>query len=149
MPFLGSTLKRSRRKLSTAVPIAEERPLSPEERALLSFVLTHTTPEAARFLDQLDETVVTGACECGCPTVGLRGPDRANELWPGPNPLVDLLGKTKDDRLVGLLVFANRRQLELLETYNLSESEEPWGLPTLSSLESMDGKRLMLSGSDA
>jgi hypothetical protein len=119
-----------------------ERPFSVEERTLLEFVLTNTTPQALLFVDQLDETIVTGCCT-RCPTAVLRGPDREGELLLGSGPVVDLFGRTPDGRLIGFQVHATRRQLSGIEVYDLSGTLEPLDLPTLSSLEDRQGKRLM------
>lgn len=143
MSFINSMLMRRRAKKARKQHVMSEteRPLSGEERALLEFVLTHTTVEALQFMGQLDETSVIASCS-GCPDVALRGPDSRDELRSGSGPLVELLGKTVDGRLVQLFVYATRRQLSGFEVCNLSESEDPWGLPVLDSLKDYEGNQL-------
>jgi hypothetical protein len=54
----------------TLVPIAEPRPLSPEEQALIEFLLDHPLgrPELR---EQARTAQVVSSCSCGCPSVGL------------------------------------------------------------------------------
>ena len=150
--FLRSPLEIGKARSKRSKPVKtlfEERPLSAEEKELLLFLLSHTNSDAAAFLPQVEETIVTGRCSCGCPTIDLKGPDQVEEIIHRSGPLVDASGKTSDNRHVGVLVWANRRQLTGLEVYNLSESDEPWGLPTIESLTAFSGEALQAVSKDA
>ena len=48
------------------------RPLSPEERALMEFLLSAEFPGRDELRSQLDSVEAIGACECGCGTVSLQ-----------------------------------------------------------------------------
>lgn len=47
------------------------RPMTPEERALLDFLLTDAIPDVATLRAQAADAMMTGSCSCGCPTVDL------------------------------------------------------------------------------
>jgi hypothetical protein len=58
------------------VPLAEPRPLTAEERALLDVLLRH--PLSKRGLTEQAKTVqVDATCSCGCPSVSLAVDERA------------------------------------------------------------------------
>lgn len=57
------------------VPLAEPRPPTPAEAAIITALVAHTGNAALRA--QAESVVVASTCSCGCPSVGLRsdGPE--------------------------------------------------------------------------
>ena len=57
------------------VPLAEPRPPTPAEAAVLTALVAHTGNAVLRA--QAESVVVVSTCSCGCPSVGLRsdGPE--------------------------------------------------------------------------
>ena len=109
------------------------RPLSPAERALLEAVLTHQQSDLSGFVAQLDETVVTSECSCGCASITLHGPERKQEVRSSTTPL-RVLGHTDDDHLVDLFIYTTRRQLSSIYVCCLTGDQQLARLPKLDSL---------------
>jgi hypothetical protein len=115
----------------------EDRPLTPEERAIAERLLRCAAPEEAlAFIPQLDQARVTGRCSCGCPTVDLTVPPELRVADPPPGrPLADATGRV-NGKLVGVMLFQSGGLLSLLETYRLEDfSDDPFGLPSIDSIE--------------
>jgi hypothetical protein len=116
-------------------PIAEDRPLTPEERTLLEWLIEHGKPEARDFTTQLQGIRVVGRCRCGCPTIDL-GVEGAKEATTGASQiLADFVGQTPEGWQVGVLLHVRSCKLSELEVYNLSEHEGAYSLPTIASLK--------------
>jgi hypothetical protein len=49
--------------------IAEDRPLSDEERFLVHWMLEHGESHAPAFLPQLEQARVASRCRCGCASI--------------------------------------------------------------------------------
>lgn len=91
------------------------RPLTQEERSLLTFILVKFCPGESQFLEQLSQTVVTNECPCGCPTIDLwtegapAPPLRdARLLWRGT-------GRTAKNLLVTVSLLQTGGQLSSLD----------------------------------
>ena len=145
--FLGSPLKLSRKRrqklFAPARTILENRPLTEEEKSLLLFLLVNAGEEAAAFLPQIENAMVVGRCSCGCPTVDLQVSEKAEASPHKTNVIADVIGITADGRQVGVIVFAGQGRLSCLESYNLSESDEPWDFPLISSLREFSGEPIV------
>jgi hypothetical protein len=116
------------------------RPLTPEENAVLHWVLEHGSKEAQCFLPQLEGIRALRWCDCGCPSIQLV-------IEPGTpdvdaivgNIVCDVFGTTLENEKVGILLFQKNSRLELMELYSLDAGiygDTPeYGLPTIESLE--------------
>lgn len=51
--------------------VADKRPLSDEERALLEWLTANGAPSATRYAAQMPRASVVSRCGCGCPTLDL------------------------------------------------------------------------------
>ena len=114
------------------------QPLSPEELALLNWLLENGSPEAKTFAPQIEGIRATHWCSCGCPSINLHVDENA-PLGANPHGLVaDVLGKTCDGQQVGVILFHKDGKLSLLEVYALSLIEGAFGLPSLDSLQTSE-----------
>ena len=110
------------------------RPLSPEERALVEFILSADFAGRERLRAQIDSLEVVGQCECGCGTVNLRvkglGDNRSVEgLLP-----VEAYGQGVD-----VLLFARGGFLSCLDLVFHDESlPRPFPMPRDLKLASND-----------
>ena len=99
--------------------IAEQRPLSDQERALVRWLLEHGEPHASEFLSQLEDVRVVSRCGCGCASVnfGVRG--RTPSCVGGMDILSDYYWHDDEGRALGVFVFACEELLAGLEIYSL------------------------------
>lgn len=114
------------------------QPLSPEELALLNWLLENGSPEAKTFVPQIEGIRAAHWCSCGCPSINLHIDENAP---PGSDPhglVADMLGKTCDGQQVGVILFHKDRKLSLLEVYALGLIEGAFGLPSLDSLQTSE-----------
>jgi hypothetical protein len=111
----------------TPGPIAEERPLTTEERILVRWMLEHETARAADFILQLQHARVVSRCRCGCASV-----DFEVDGYPAPSGGLTILGDFlygPDHDLSGAFVFARAGVLAGIEVWSLSGSDAPRVLP--------------------
>lgn len=92
------------------------RPLSEQERVLVRWMLKHGEPGAERFLEQLDDAVVSGVCGCGCASVDFQIGDRLPDKKNGMKILSDYL-YGPESLPFGAFVFAHGDMLSGLEVY--------------------------------
>lgn len=99
------------------------RPLTQEERSLLTFILGKFLPRESRLLEQLSQTVVTNGCPCGCPTIDLWTEEKsapplsdARLLWQGT-------GRTAKNLLVIVSLLQTAGQLSSFDVaYSCDEA---------------------------
>jgi hypothetical protein len=66
------------------VPLDQPRPLGPDERALLDFLLNGPV-DSAELRAQAETALVNGVCSCGCPSIRLAVDDETpRALLDGP-----------------------------------------------------------------
>jgi len=132
--------KRSaRRKELDAERDLPPRPLSQEEHDLLCWILEHGSAEAKTFLPQVEGIRAVRACTCGCPTIRLVTAENAPAgNATGGNIVCDLLGRTPQGELVGILLFRAGGKISDLEIYSMDGAilggSQEFGLPTIESL---------------
>lgn len=115
--------------------IPENRPLSPDERRLIEWLIEHGSPEPCNFASQVAEARVIGRCRCGCPTIDL-GIGAIKERTVGASQiLADFIGETPEGFRVGVLLHAREGKLSELEVYNLSDCAGAFSLPVIESLK--------------
>jgi hypothetical protein len=118
--------------------ILTSRPVTPEELALLNWLLKHGLPEARTFAPQLEKIRATPWCDCGCPSISLHVEVGA-PLGTGSSRVIsDVVGKTPDGKKIGILLFQKDRKLTLLESYLLDVIEGSWDFPVLNSLQTWE-----------
>jgi len=121
-------------KESQQYRLAEDRPLSQQERTLLNWLIEHGTPEAQQFATQLESVRVVGHCGCGCPTLDLAT-DKATEPTTGASQiLADFSGTTPEKVRVGVILHAREGKLSELEVYSVAGDVGAFSLPDLSTL---------------
>jgi hypothetical protein len=115
------------------------RPLSSDELAILTWVLEHGLPEARTFFPQVEGIRASKWCDCGCPSIHLHVRDEA-PIGICPFTLIsDVLGKTIEDKRVGILLFQKDGRLSSLEVYETFDPiEGEWGLPVFDSLQTWE-----------
>jgi hypothetical protein len=122
--------------------IAEDRPMTDEERTIAEYLLRHAgAPEALAFVPQLDSARVIGRCSCGCPTIDLAIPPELRVAdAPAERLLADASAKVAG-KTVGAMMFQYEGLLTMLEVYRLEDfSEEPFGLPSVDTIERISWK---------
>jgi hypothetical protein len=111
------------------------RPLSVEEENLLRWILEHGSEEARSFLPQIEGMKAVRSCTCGCPTIRLVVADGVPLGSSQNRILCDLVGRTANGELIGLLLFQGGGELLDLEVYSLDGEAGPpeFGFPTIES----------------
>jgi hypothetical protein len=114
---------------------AEDRVPSPEEYALLLWLLEHGNEDSNEYVPQLNGIRVVGRCGCGCPTIDLAV-FGASARTVGPSYiLADFVGKTPDGRDVGVLLHVRENKLSELEVYDVAGGQGTFSLPLIESLK--------------
>jgi hypothetical protein len=112
--------------------LADERPLTTEERTLLEWLVAHGFPNAGKYAAQLPRVTVASRCACGCPTIDLvvdgSQTSGASEL------IADFEGRSPEGVSVGVILHCREGQLSELEVYPIDEIEGPFALPNPSTL---------------
>jgi hypothetical protein len=91
------------------------RPLTPEERDALAFLLTADFPGAEELRAQVPFAEASGRCPCGCATVGLKV-DPARAAAANVVERVPVSASSKSGS-AGLLLFVADGYLSCLEIY--------------------------------
>lgn len=118
----------------------ETRPLSEKERRLALWMLEHGTPEAARFMGQLDRAEATlWRCACGCASFNFKV-DGEPEAPPGVNILGDYM-VGDGDAMFGIFIFQREGVLSGVEVYGLV-ADPPHVLPEPEELRPADFRAL-------
>jgi hypothetical protein len=118
--------------------ILTPRPLTPEELALLNWLLEHGLPEAKTFAPQVEKIRATPWCNCGCPSISLHV-DQDAALGTSSNSVIsDAVGLTPDGKKIGVLLFQKDGKLTLLESYLLDIIEGNWDFPVFDSLQTWE-----------
>ena len=114
--------------------LSNYRPLTPEEKAFLTYLLQHAEPDATAFLPQLDYMRAQPSCTCGCPTISL-GVDQGHRSVSYPvRKVADVIGGTEDYPL-GVMLFQAGGKLVELEVYAFGNITGPFELPSPETLK--------------
>lgn len=125
------------------VDLSEYRPITSQERAILTAMLHNGGPKALAFLPQLEGMMVKSDCICGCPSIAFAPPpDETRIDFPHQNIVADMFGYTTEGPhndaadLVGLILWQAGGKLTSLELYDFADRAEgePYPLPILESL---------------
>jgi hypothetical protein len=109
-----------------------KRPLSPQERDLVRWLIKHSHIDARHLLGQIDRLTVAGKCNCGCPTIyfALDGEPVSRK---GEQLTSDWLAKVGGG-LVGVMLFQTKGQISSLEVYSCAGTDKPFGLPAIDTI---------------
>lgn len=110
--------------------IPEKRELTKSERELLVYLCTKEKPE---WLSLLSNLKVIARCGCGkCPTI-LFGKTLDAEIQK-ENLIIDYVGKSEGNRLIGISVFGTDEMPTELEFYSIDELTETIVMPKIETL---------------
>lgn len=119
-------------------PIPDARPLRPEERRLIEWLLEHGTPSVAAYAAQLGFTTVVSRCACGCPTIDLAVDGRAAALSSGSLILADVMGVTPEGVRVAVILHSREGLLSELEIISAAGYEGKFSVPRIEDMELPD-----------
>jgi hypothetical protein len=99
--------------------IAEDRPVSPDEIELVTWLLLNasTAGDLSAFVSAAGELRVVGRCSCGCPSVDFEKGGQA----PPARVIADAYGETADGVQVGIILWGHEGRVTGLELYELAE----------------------------
>jgi len=117
--------------------IADVRPLTPDERGLLEWLLNHGTPDAAAYSPQVAVVSVVSRCGCGCPTIDLAVGGRSASLGSPSTILADAMGVTREGVRVGVILHGREGLISELEVYSVAGHEGAFSLPRTEDLEAL------------
>jgi hypothetical protein len=107
--------------------IADERPLTTEERTLLEWLISIGGERAVRYASQVPRTTVVSHCSCGCPTIDLAVDGKTAS---GISELtVDADGMSPEGFPVGVVLHCREGLLSELEVYTTLDVEGRFSLP--------------------
>jgi len=109
-----------------------QRPLTPQERDLVRWLLEHGHSDTSHLLPQIDRLSVFERCSCGCPTVYFAF-DGVPVARKGEQLISDWLAAVDGDG-VGVMLFQSGNKISSLEVYSLAGTVEPFGLPAIESI---------------
>ncbi len=109
-----------------------ERPLTPQERDLVRWLVEHSHLDMSHLLPQIDRLSVFEKCSCGCPTVyfALDGVPVARK---GEQLISDWLAEVEGNG-VGVMLFQSDNRISSLEVYSLAGTMSHFGLPAIESI---------------
>jgi hypothetical protein len=111
------------------------RTLTTTESAIIGFLLPPQLPDAEELRSQLDQAMVVGKCDCGCPTIDISIPTTATPsiAYVGRAPL-PYEGVVNDYPGAGIILFAEGGYLSSLEYY-FSDDEVPEAWPPMGKIQ--------------
>ena len=115
-------------------PIPDDRPLTPEERSLIKWMLEHGIPTARDFVSQLAEARVVTRCCCGCASLDFAIGGKVPPAGTGMVTLADYTYQSAGE-LFGVFVFEQAGLLAGLEVYSLEGQTTPIRLPCVEQLQ--------------
>jgi hypothetical protein len=116
-----------------AKTIPQNRSLTDAERALLEWLLQHSTatPEEKA---QLPSVRVIGRCSCGCCTIDLAVDGKSASPGTRCEIIADFCGTTPEGVFVGVMLHVCEGRLSELEVYSLDDAKT-FSLPHLEALQ--------------
>ena len=110
------------------------RPLTEEERRLLTWLVEHGHPDTAGYLPQIPAVMVAGRCGCGCPTLDLAVAGKQADIRSVSTVIAHFCGRTPDGVMVGVMLHVREGLLSELEVYRL-DTATVFSLPCPENLE--------------
>ena len=109
--------------------IEEDRSLTPEEYAVIKWLLEHAERDNSVFLNQLDSARVAARCGCGCASIdvsvaGVRAPATSALAR-----VADFQWRTEEGHLHGACVFERDGLLAGLDLWSIDGQSTPAAMP--------------------
>lgn len=123
--------------MSHITEILDDRELTPEEDALIRWLLEHGTEAAKPLNKHLDNARVCSRCPCGCPSIELSidGLTSRQELQgKGMSIVSDYMWKDSVGNLFGVFVIEIEGVLAGLEVYSIDGQSACVKLPLVTEL---------------
>ena len=123
--------------MAGAASVAEDRPLSGQEAALVRCMLEHGEPGAATFLVQLPDARVVSRCSCGCASVNFS----VAGVAPPPGSvgiLAEFQFRMPEGHVCGAFVFERNGVLAGLDVWSVDGRTVPATLPAIESLVALE-----------
>lgn len=129
-----------------ATSIAEDRELTPEEHALVQWLLERGEPEATAFLPQLATARVVARCSCGCASsdfsIAGTEPTRDGSM----DILSDYSWHDSAGHLFGAFIFARGGRLAGLDLWSIDGQATATQLPNTRELTPLEITRIAEPG---
>lgn len=122
-----------------AASIPDDRPLTPDEVALVRWLLDRGTVSAAEFLPQLADTRVVSRCGCGCASVDFAVRGMVPPFGDGMGILADFEYRTTGGHMCGAFVYERAGLLTGLEVWSMDGLSTPSALPSPIQLRPLGG----------
>jgi hypothetical protein len=123
--------------------IPEDRSLTPEEEALVRWLLEHGNSAAAEYLSQISHARVASRCPCGCASIDFAVHGRLPPLPAGTKILADYVWQDAAGRWFGVIVFARGGVLAGLEVWSVDGSAVASTLPDVGALRPFSAARAL------
>jgi hypothetical protein len=123
--------------MADPTPIPEDRPLTPQEQALVRWLLEHGNPDAAGYLPQLAQARVVSRCPCGCASIDFSIGGAVPLAGAGMHVLSDYVWQADDGTHCGIFVFSCGGLLAGLEVWSADGMEAVSALPAIERLRPM------------
>jgi len=129
------------------VDLTDYRPITPQEKAIVTAMLHSSDPAALAFLPQLEGMLVIPNCTCGCPSITFAPPpDDTRIPFPHQNIVADMYGYANDmppeanNGMMGLILWQAGGKLSGLEIYDLAGRPEgrPYPLPNVETIHTAE-----------
>ena len=109
------------------------RSLSVAEAALVRWLIAHGTPNAQKYIGQVEMAEVVSECTCGCPSIDLAVPGVSSEVPAGSLIISDMVGASPEGVPINVILWVRDDTLSELEIYSTDDSgsfslPEPGGL---------------------
>lgn len=117
---------------TTAIP--EDRPLTVAEKTLVRWLLQHGTPQASRYLPQLDRARVASRCYCCCASIDFAIKGVVSARGNAISILADYEWRAPGGELFGVFVFERNSLLAGLEVWSQDGLGDATSLPGIKQL---------------
>jgi hypothetical protein len=114
--------------------IPDDRPLTPEEEALVRWLLENGNRDAGGFLPQLANARVVSRCPCGCASIDFAVDGAVPPAEARIKKLADYQWQAADGAQFGVFVFARAGQLAGLEVWPIDGLQAASLLPKIEQL---------------
>lgn len=115
--------------------IPEDRPLTEEERAFLSWLLSEGGDRSRAYLSQLEKAHVIGRCVCGCPSINLSVGGVTHYGSTGMDTLCTYRWSSPQRHLFEVFVFACGGLLAGIDLWSVDGQSTPKTIPSTSILQ--------------
>jgi hypothetical protein len=126
----------------TVVPVSEslkvDRPPSPDELALVSWLLGHGNARGQNALSQIPGLRVISQCQCGCASVDFSVEGKLPSPKSGMEVVSDYWWRTEAGNLCGVFVFLRDDAVAGIDLWSIDGQEIPSTLPSIDRLKPQD-----------